>query len=435
MNWIVIFIYGCIGLALFLGSYRKWQKLSKNSLVDDSMVSLRQRYRYLAIWGMLLLMAAMDYTMTEISENNSLNTLILVGILIGSTSRILFEPYYKASVAEKIECLCLYLRPFKTDQNNAFKDKKGYARNKWGIPESIEKLLCTTLDKKIASVFAIGDPNSNLPTTLGTSNLYANDAEWKHVIRLLAQKASVLIIRVGQTEGCMWEVKHCIENEFLNKTLFIIEDDSMLEVVKTRLAGITTDIPAIDFKQNSSIALYMDENCTKWNVKIMKSESDIHHCVKDYIETHPLLQASLNRERKNRNIWSNLFNAEKIPAKGWQTLSFLFNPIAYCLVNKWSFKWWGALISYSIFSFMVALSTGLACIEEETDEELMILVFLIVLLVCMLPWLWLVPKISWSCHNWGSKYIFSKNNRILALWLVAYSGAFWGLLALQIFIA
>lgn len=413
-----------IGLLISLSSYWGWKKLYANNFINDEIVSNRQRFRTIGIWGMLLAMAGYDNLKYSLDET-SISSFIFVGIVMGGYSRIIFEPYFKASIAKDLTHFCLYLRPFYIDTQSVLKNKKGFVRGMFGFPETMEKHLCKRLNEQIAQTFAIGNPNSNLPTTFSTTNLYANNEEWKETIASLAKNAKVIIVRIGETEGCLWEVAHCIKNSLLNKTIFLVDEAGKLDIIKEEIEKVLPLDPLLSNSNNSRYALFLDGNCKKWIKTPMYSKADTKLVLNRFINSHGNLSQRLKNQQKENGVFKSSHSMGSTPSKFWQILSLTTNPIAYCLFNRWPKRWWITLIIYSLTVITLALNLGFSCIEEEMDEdsEMAFLAFVIAFVwsFLMLPWLWIAPRVSWRCGNWGSRHVFSKANRSLALWLTAYS--------------
>jgi hypothetical protein len=60
--------------------------------------------------------------------------------------------------------------------------------------------------RTVGPVIAIGDPNKTLPN-LGAARKYVSDAQWQAAIIELMQRACLVVLRIGMTEGLWWEVQ------------------------------------------------------------------------------------------------------------------------------------------------------------------------------------------------------------------------------------
>lgn len=137
----------------------------------------------------------------------------------------------------------LYLRSFKDDKLTA-KEVDSFLRP--GVSE--EEALVSVLDD-IAPVLGVGRPNEKyLPD--GASCIVITDAQWREKVAELAQKAELVALRLGSTDGVLWELQYCLENLDLEKLLLILPNsrsasrpDDILDVLRQQginLEGIYT---------------------------------------------------------------------------------------------------------------------------------------------------------------------------------------------------
>ncbi len=137
----------------------------------------------------------------------------------------------------------LYLRSFKDDKFTA-NEIDSFLRP--GLSE--EEALVSILDD-IAPVLGVGRPNEKyLPD--GASCIVITDAKWQEKVADLARKAELVVLRLGSTEGVLWELQYCLENLDLKKLLLILPNsrsasrpDDILEALRQRgidLEGIYT---------------------------------------------------------------------------------------------------------------------------------------------------------------------------------------------------
>ena len=137
----------------------------------------------------------------------------------------------------------IYLRSFKDDKLTA-KEVDSFLRP--GVSE--EEALVSVLDD-IAPVLGVGRPNEKyLPD--GASCIVITDAQWREKVAELAQKAELVALRLGSTDGVLWELQYCLENLDLEKLLLILPNsrsasrpDDILDVLRQQginLEGIYT---------------------------------------------------------------------------------------------------------------------------------------------------------------------------------------------------
>lgn len=109
----------------------------------------------------------------------------------------------------------LYLRSFEDDKTTA---KQVDTLLKPGISE--EETLVAVLDD-IAPVLCVGRPNETyLPD--GPVCIIIEDAQWHQRVAELAQKAELVVLRLGTTEGILWELQYCLENLDPQKIVLIL---------------------------------------------------------------------------------------------------------------------------------------------------------------------------------------------------------------------
>lgn len=135
----------------------------------------------------------------------------------------------------------LYLRSFKDDELTA-KEVNSFLRP--GVSE--EEALVTVLDD-IAPVLGVGRPNEKyLPD--GAACFVITDAQWQEKVAELAQKAELVVLRLGSTAGVLWELQYCLENLDLKKLLLILPNsksasrpEDILEVLEQRGINLNGD--------------------------------------------------------------------------------------------------------------------------------------------------------------------------------------------------
>ena len=105
--------------------------------------------------------------------------------------------------------LVLYLRSFAADELA----KRGSMADGWlnisGDLMTEEEHLARILGA-IGPVVAIGKPGEKLPE-LGAARFYVADSEWQEAVRTHFDRARLVVLRLGDTEGFWWELKHSLE--------------------------------------------------------------------------------------------------------------------------------------------------------------------------------------------------------------------------------
>ena len=117
----------------------------------------------------------------------------------------------------------LYLRSFVDDANTR------KSTSTLSDITSEEEALVEALSD-IAPVYAIGDPKDD-KSPLGASRLYVSDEEWKNTVEYLAQRAQVVVLRLGSTDSFWWEVRMALNKIDKQKILFVIPESDSLDSI------------------------------------------------------------------------------------------------------------------------------------------------------------------------------------------------------------
>lgn len=155
----------------------------------------------------------------------------------------------------------LYLRSFKDDATTR--------RNASFLTDSrSEEEVMVEVLTDIAPVYAIGDPrDKKMP--LGASRIYVDDEHWKSTVMEMAQRAAVVVLRLGKTDSFWWEVEMTIKHIPIEKVLFVVPESKTFSNVATLykiLLEHNIDISQLDInierKLSGSISsiLYFDKN-------------------------------------------------------------------------------------------------------------------------------------------------------------------------------
>lgn len=381
--------------------------------VTDKVLEDRRRLKYFEIFTIIVAITSIIYSYEFLTgeEMNGIACMFYVGLFFG-WNRVMLEPYYKTDVIPELDRFSLYLRSFELDKQNIFKNRNAFTRSGL-LPEKLEKVFCSLIRKKVAVVYSIGDPGTISPTTQEAASIYANDQEWQRAVVRLTEKAEVILLRLGDTEGCKWEVMHCFERGYVGKTIFVVDDVDDLRFIESHTH---TPLPAhlyeYDFRK-ASVGLYMDD-CNTWHHQILGSKKNIENLLDAFTDGRSSL--------KKPNLSFKKIISAKSGSKWWDRLTLLFNPIAYVLYNRWSWKSIFALVTYEIFVLFALLC---ACMAISNDEDeyfaIMILFGLPLWFILSLPWLWYGPKYSAALNSWGGSGIAAKANKSLALWMITYA--------------
>lgn len=269
---------------------------------------------------------------------------------------------FTTKIVPSISNCCLFLRPFELE---ALSISDGDSK-RVKIYSEISGEICRYLSQHVSQVLSIGNPQGMVDNIIHSVSIYASDEEWKNTIAILAGKAQVIVVHVGETNGCIWEIEHCSEQRLFDKVIFIV--DSPEKLVFLRRLGILGES---DSFSGIGLLVYRDLKDEQWCYKIIddfkKADEEIEAIMRDYFssrESIVLKMAYLDPSYEN----SNLDSEKKIKPresimpveKPWiHRLSFLLCPFGYCFSNKWSespmLRVMLSLVSAYLFLFIVGV--------------------------------------------------------------------------------
>lgn len=388
-----------------------WKNAIKKGVVSAGTMSKRKHLRNIQILSIILFVSILLYVWEFITgeEIGNFQSMILIGILFGM-SRTLFEPFYTITTISKLDDFSLYLRPFDVDTQSILKNRRGFTKSMFFLPENLEKVICKNIGIEVAPVYAIGNPGAVLPTTLNSSCIYASDEDWKNAVTTLAHKSKMILLRVGDTDGCKWELLHCFNQNYLVKTIFIADDIDDLNLIQGHISiRIPDEIWNLNFHQYS-IGLWLNR-MNMWEHTELRTDRDCANMIKSFIAIHPSI-------KKGKVALKTILHTKS--KSSWaDTISLLLNPIAYVLYNRWRIKMIVTILSYLIISIIgVAILSYSISSDEEELYGVIILLGLPILLVSFIPWIFFAPKYSTAINSWGGVSIKARANKLLALWLL-----------------
>lgn len=111
----------------------------------------------------------------------------------------------------------LYLRPFESDKDPS------YQLNIDGTMSSIstDELDIVSATKKLGPLVAIGNPEEEL-LTLGAGRTYVDNDSWQARVLQYIVKSQLIIIRIGFSEGVMWELSNLFNQNDISKIVLHI---------------------------------------------------------------------------------------------------------------------------------------------------------------------------------------------------------------------
>ncbi len=416
----ILIISVIISLCLSVFPQIIWWKKYGRKYIEPQLLPLRKKYRYFISFGYILLVVCVCFVLFNwgIIEGFIDLYYIYPCMMLFNYSKIIFEPYYTTEIIDDLDSFCLYLRPFESIHIN-----KGLnIRTKMFLPEPIEKVLCRRLNKKIAQTYCIGDPNSAIPTTLSTSCIYASDNEWKSAVETLSSKSKLIVLRVVETDGCLWELSHCI-NLHINKTIFLLSELKLLDLLRDRLVGNNLRLPDINTNYKGCVALFIDSNTGLWKVVKLRSTDDIKMLVNEYIESHDQLKSEVKTKSRILSVFKSSYEEKITYGKRFHLISFLFQPLMYIRFNGWNKRWFSVFVLFELITIGLGLYVSLLI-------DYYIVIFAIIL--SLLVWMPIVCKITNISNYRGSRYITRYVNKILCYWVLSFSVVFASIFCLMI---
>lgn len=175
-------------------------------------------YRILAYFfgGLVLFFSAGCITQGQVPPGVLLIIIILIilSTLFNKMSHRLQRKEKNINITDVKPPFVLYLRSFLADETTR---KTVY----FLTGENNEEESLVTVLGQIAPVYAIGDPKDEM-MPLGALRVYVDEEHWKGTVKALAQKAEVVVLRLGKTDSFLWEVEMVLKEVPLHKLLFAI---------------------------------------------------------------------------------------------------------------------------------------------------------------------------------------------------------------------
>ena len=117
----------------------------------------------------------------------------------------------------------LFLRSFRDDAVALPPPKAGIAFRLYNFAErnkSLDELLLEE-GTSLGPVVALGNPTDAVPP-YGAARAYFQHSDWQTMVTRLMEDAVAIVICVDDTESLWWEIKFVVEQQYLNKTLFLL---------------------------------------------------------------------------------------------------------------------------------------------------------------------------------------------------------------------
>ena len=150
----------------------------------------------------------------------------------------------------------LYLRSFAADRRTS--------RNVSVLTDyrSEEEVLVDILSE-IAPVYAIGDPkDKKMP--LGATRIYVDDEHWKSTVKAMAERAVLVVLRLGRTDSFWWEVDMALRQIPVERLMFVVpesKDFNNVGILYKMLIEHGIDVKNLNFaiekKRTGSISSFL----------------------------------------------------------------------------------------------------------------------------------------------------------------------------------
>ena len=202
--------------------------LAEDRIVDEATLYLRQDKQF-TMSSSIIMMSAMIvlyidyYTLPPFDYLlGYIIFIILSTIAANSINNMYGVVYTTTDIKDKLDVYSLYLRPFTSDEIVVSKKQ--------------EKWICKEADR-FFKLYAIGNPGK-VVNSIGAESIFATDETWKDDVKNLIIKAKYVILRVGDSDGAMWELESIIDNDSVKKTIFLIDNQIALDLFTSKMQSV-----------------------------------------------------------------------------------------------------------------------------------------------------------------------------------------------------
>lgn len=291
-----------------------------------------------------------------------------------------FSPIYTPKIIDKLELFSVYLRPFDIDYLN---------NSEYRIIKKSNKIFQT---------FAIANP-SILIQNINASRIFANDKEWKSAVSALLEKSQFNIIRVGVTDGCIWELNQIIDYNYCHKTIFLFKKREEYNLLCSTLHNLGYGgMPKLNIKDDNSTlcAIFLkNSSCFDWHFVSLHSNSEITNLFNSYLHYKPKCQLILNKMKSCRKSFTNIFS--------WNNyLSFQKNGLSFAGLFPLPFLIIGKVKGRSLFVSLLLIFYG---IRIATIIKMTFPIYIVAAIFCLFG-----SQMSIISNNWAGYEII--RNRI-----------------------
>lgn len=385
--------------------WKQWSEIKKTDNISEYHIALRAYHKKQMMTRAIMLIAVLYLLSGAIFAHFSLLNLgisfIASYFAIKGFSNI-FGDFLTCDNIDKIQLCNLYLRSFNIDATSS------------GI--KIERSISKHFSE-YAQVFSIGNPASILPS-LRTTSIYATDDKWKETVTTLMERAKMVIIRIGQTGGTLWELEQCIAHGYQHKSIFIVDGKHQFALLTQNIneIGLFISHPPSD----EIAAVFFNHLSLKWEYLSLGNKSAVRDLYNRVIESLGYKEEIKEIRSKRLFFWKYLFVKNNFPKKLKPfSLGYLLNSVVYYFYNNWH----QAIIIYYAISFVAAQFILRPYINDSIFISLPTFFIWLSLLLFQICTLVFAPQISWLSRRWPSYEYFNEDNSQLNRILLS----FWGI--------
>lgn len=254
---------------------------------------------YIRIWGDL----------GGVNDFVTLVELIVIALyFLMKPIRKAMETVYTKDDIKNVKTCSLYLRSFNTDKLRG------------------EKNICKVFNKYCPTL-SIGNPNTILPFT-HSKRIYVTDEHWKSVVEELMQKARVILLRVGDSEGTKWEMSKVFSVNHLRKAIFLIYSKEDHKLLKQFLASCNYELPSLDvYTNNIEKAYFLNSDGTAWNVCLIHTKNDIRHLLSVFKSQRKEIsnEKRITLTGKKYSFWTHFRGTGELPYYRIRVIVYYFS--------------------------------------------------------------------------------------------------------------
>lgn len=306
--------------------------------------------------------------------------------------------FYDESIISDLRYYILYLRSFKDDHKRDKEERK-----------CMEMLYC------LFCPYTVGIPSEFSPSE-GAPRIYIGD-KWKEQVSDLMHRAPIVFFRINETENFLWEVEQCLDNNFLEKSLFWIKSIPQYQQFALFMKEKGVTLPPIDTKQLNSI-LYFNNN-NEAVILPVKSAMQRYAFFKQYtLDKAELLKPYYSyfygNNKKLNLFFSRNYDAKLMPeVKQWSTAALLF-PGYYILFHSFPYRYW-SYIALLLFDVLTILSIAFGLTYALSHAMYWLILLCILLPVARLAFSYFMGRnartMVWLSEKWTSLQEYQQSTK------------------------